>query len=55
MTDWPRIIRMVAAGQYPVAKAVTAEIPLDDVVVKGFDTLIDPQGDELKILVRSGA
>jgi (R,R)-butanediol dehydrogenase/meso-butanediol dehydrogenase/diacetyl reductase len=55
MTDWPRIIRMVAAGQYPVAKAVTAEIPLEEVVVKGFDTLIDPQGDELKVLVRSGS
>lgn len=54
MTDWPRIIRMVATGRYPVAKAVTARIPLDDVVPKGFDTLLDPKGDQLKILVRSG-
>jgi (R,R)-butanediol dehydrogenase/meso-butanediol dehydrogenase/diacetyl reductase len=54
MTDWPRIIRMVATGQYPVAKAVTSQIPLDDVVAKGFDTLIDPQGDQLKVLVGSG-
>jgi (R,R)-butanediol dehydrogenase / meso-butanediol dehydrogenase / diacetyl reductase len=55
MTDWPRIIRMVASGDYPVGKAVTAQIPLDDVVTKGFDTLIDPQGDQLKVLVRSSA
>jgi (R,R)-butanediol dehydrogenase/meso-butanediol dehydrogenase/diacetyl reductase len=55
MTDWPRIIRMVATGQYPVDKAVTAQIPLEDVVTKGFDTLIDPQGDQLKVLVRSGS
>ncbi|MEV4171267.1 2,3-butanediol dehydrogenase [Nonomuraea sp. NPDC049709] len=55
MTDWPRIIRMVASGAYPVGKAVTARIPLGDVVTKGFDTLIDPQGDQLKVLVRSAA
>ncbi len=55
MTDWPRIIRLVATGQYPVAKAVTAQIALEDVVPKGFDTLLDPQGDQLKVLVRSGS
>lgn len=55
MTDWPRIIRMVASGTFPVGKVVTAEIPLDDVVTKGFDPLIDPQGDQLKVLVRSGS
>jgi (R,R)-butanediol dehydrogenase / meso-butanediol dehydrogenase / diacetyl reductase len=54
-TDWPRIIRLIATGQYPVAKAVTAEIPLDDVVPRGFDTLIDPQGDQLKVLVRAAS
>lgn len=52
-TDWPRIIRLIATGRYPVAKAVTAEIPLDDVVPRGFDTLLDPLGDELKVLVRA--
>lgn len=53
-TDWPRIIRMVASGRYPVAKAVTTQIALADVVEKGFDVLVDPQGDQLKVLVRSG-
>jgi (R,R)-butanediol dehydrogenase/meso-butanediol dehydrogenase/diacetyl reductase len=55
VTDWPRIIRLIATGQYPVAKAVTAEIPLEDVVDRGFEKLIDPQGDELKVLVRARA
>jgi (R,R)-butanediol dehydrogenase / meso-butanediol dehydrogenase / diacetyl reductase len=55
VTDWPRIIRLIATGQYPVAKAVTAEIPLEDVVDRGFEKLIDPQGDELKVLVRATA
>ncbi|TDD54983.1 zinc-binding dehydrogenase [Nonomuraea terrae] len=55
MTDWPRIIRMIASGAYPVGKAVTAQISLGDVVAKGFDTLVDPQGDQLKVLVRSGS
>jgi (R,R)-butanediol dehydrogenase/meso-butanediol dehydrogenase/diacetyl reductase len=54
VTDWPRIIRMVAAGQYQVGKAVTSQIALADVVTEGFDVLVDPQGDQLKILVKSG-
>jgi (R,R)-butanediol dehydrogenase/meso-butanediol dehydrogenase/diacetyl reductase len=51
ITDWPRIIRLIAAGKYPVAKAVTAQIGLDDVVTKGFDVLVNPTGDQLKVLV----
>ncbi len=51
ITDWPRIIRLIASGKYPVAKAVTARINLEDVVPKGFDVLVDPTGDQLKVLV----
>lgn len=50
ITDWPRIIRLIASGKYPVGKAVTAQIPLRDVVTRGFDVLIDPRGDQLKVL-----
>jgi (R,R)-butanediol dehydrogenase/meso-butanediol dehydrogenase/diacetyl reductase len=50
ITDWPRIIRLIASGKYPVAKAVTAQIPLEDVVTRGFDVLVDPRGDQLKVL-----
>jgi (R,R)-butanediol dehydrogenase/meso-butanediol dehydrogenase/diacetyl reductase len=30
---------------------VTARIPLEDVVPRGFDVLVDPRGDQLKVLV----
>ena len=50
ITDWPRIIRLIASGKYPVAKAVTAQIPLEAVVTRGFDVLVDPRGDQLKVL-----
>jgi len=51
ITDWPRIIRLIAAGKYPVGKAVTATIGLEAVVTQGFDVLVNPTGDQLKILV----
>ena len=51
ITDWPRVIRLIASGKYPVAKAVTAQISLESVVPKGFDVLISPRGDQLKVLV----
>ncbi|WP_392544298.1 2,3-butanediol dehydrogenase [Oryzobacter telluris] len=51
ITDWPRIIRLIASGKYPVAKAVTARIGLEDVVPQGFDVLVNPTGDQLKVLV----
>jgi (R,R)-butanediol dehydrogenase/meso-butanediol dehydrogenase/diacetyl reductase len=51
ITDWPRIIRLIAAGKYPVSKAVTAQIALEDVVPEGFDVLVNPSGDQLKVLV----
>jgi (R,R)-butanediol dehydrogenase/meso-butanediol dehydrogenase/diacetyl reductase len=52
ITDWSRVIRLVARGAYPITKALTSVIDLDDVVTKGFDALVDPHGSEMKILVR---
>lgn len=52
INDWPRVIRLIARGNYPVSKAVTSTIGIKDVVPLGFDVLSDPQGAELKILVR---
>lgn len=51
LTDWPRVIRLIASGKYPVDRVVTARIPLADVVQQGFDALVDPRGTQLKILV----
>jgi len=53
VTDWPRIIDLIARGRYPVEKVATTQISIDDVVEKGFDTLIDPTGDQIKVLVNA--
>jgi (R,R)-butanediol dehydrogenase / meso-butanediol dehydrogenase / diacetyl reductase len=51
LTDWPRILRLIASGRYPVERVVTARIGLTDVVARGFEVLIDPTGDQTKVLV----
>ncbi len=48
---WPRIIRMVEAGLFPIEKICTAQIGADDVVSKGFDALLDKSVNHMKILV----
>jgi (R,R)-butanediol dehydrogenase / meso-butanediol dehydrogenase / diacetyl reductase len=50
--SWSRIARMIAAGIFPVERVVTATIDAEDVVAEGFEALLDPQGQHLKILVR---
>jgi len=52
ITDWPRIIRLAATGKYPIEKVVTATIDIDDVVAKGFEVLTNPNGDQMKVLVK---
>jgi len=52
ITDWPRIIRLAASGRYPIEKVVSSVIELDDVVTKGFDVLIDPNGNQMKVLTK---
>jgi len=49
--SWPRIIRMVESGNFPIEKIVTANISSDDVVKKGFDALLDKSVNHMKILV----
>jgi (R,R)-butanediol dehydrogenase/meso-butanediol dehydrogenase/diacetyl reductase len=48
---WPRIIRMVEAGIFPIEKIVTANISADHVVKQGFDALLDKSVNHMKILV----
>lgn len=48
---WPRIARMISAGTFPVEKVITARIDAEHVVDQGFEALLDPAGDHLKILV----
>jgi (R,R)-butanediol dehydrogenase / meso-butanediol dehydrogenase / diacetyl reductase len=48
---WPRIIRMVESGNFPIEKVITGRIDSDDVVAKGFEALLDKSATHLKILV----
>jgi (R,R)-butanediol dehydrogenase / meso-butanediol dehydrogenase / diacetyl reductase len=52
VTMWPRIVGMVERGVYPVDKVISAQIKADDVVDKGFKTLLDPAGNQMKVLVK---
>jgi (R,R)-butanediol dehydrogenase/meso-butanediol dehydrogenase/diacetyl reductase len=36
-----------------VEKVVTAQIGMDDVVPSGFETLLNPSGDQVKVLVQA--
>jgi (R,R)-butanediol dehydrogenase/meso-butanediol dehydrogenase/diacetyl reductase len=51
--DWPRIIDLIARRGLPVEKVVTAEIDAVDLVEKGFETLLSPTGNEVKVLVNA--
>lgn len=50
---WPRLARMIAAGSLPVEKVITARIDVADVIEKGFEALLNPSGEHLKIVVRT--
>jgi (R,R)-butanediol dehydrogenase/meso-butanediol dehydrogenase/diacetyl reductase len=52
--DWPRIAGLIASGRLPVERAVTGRIGIEDVVGRGFDALLDPGGDQVKLLVAVG-
>jgi (R,R)-butanediol dehydrogenase/meso-butanediol dehydrogenase/diacetyl reductase len=53
VTDFPRIAGLIASGRFPVEKVVTAKIAIDDIVEKGFETLLSPAGDQVKVLVNA--
>jgi (R,R)-butanediol dehydrogenase / meso-butanediol dehydrogenase / diacetyl reductase len=50
VTIWPRIIGLVGSGALPADTVVTATIPLEQ-LIDGFEALLDPVGDALKIIV----
>jgi (R,R)-butanediol dehydrogenase / meso-butanediol dehydrogenase / diacetyl reductase len=51
VTMWPRIIGMVERGAYPVERVISSQIKADDMVERGFKSLLDPAGNEMKVLV----
>lgn len=52
-TIWPRMAGLIGAGLLPVEKIITGVIEPDEVVEKGFKELLDPSGQNLKILVKA--
>ncbi|MGN6444837.1 2,3-butanediol dehydrogenase [Amnibacterium sp.] len=51
--DFPRIVDLIARGRYPVEKVVTGRVPMADIVEKGFETLLSPTGDQVKVLIET--
>ena len=50
-TIWPRISSIIASGIFPADKIVTRRIDLTQAVEQGFEALLDPTGQDLKILI----
>lgn len=53
VTDWPRIIDLIGRVGLPVEKVVTKDIDIEDIVQDGFETLLSPTGDQVKVLIKS--
>jgi (R,R)-butanediol dehydrogenase / meso-butanediol dehydrogenase / diacetyl reductase len=51
--DWSDVIDLIASGSLPVRQVVTGRISLDDVVIDGFQRLLEPSTGDVKILVRT--
>ncbi len=49
--SWPRMIRLLGSGALPAERVVTRQLALADIVDEGFEALLDPQGDDVKVLV----
>ena len=53
VTDWPRIIGLIASGGSPSRRWSPPRSPMADIVAKGFETLLSPTGDQVKVLVNA--
>jgi (R,R)-butanediol dehydrogenase/meso-butanediol dehydrogenase/diacetyl reductase len=52
---WLRVAAIFAAGLMQPERIVTKRVALDAIVQDGFEALLDPSGDQLKILVEVGS
>jgi (R,R)-butanediol dehydrogenase/meso-butanediol dehydrogenase/diacetyl reductase len=50
---WPRVAAIFASGIMQPELIVTKRVTLDAIVQDGFEALLDPAGDQLKILVEA--
>lgn len=51
---WPRLLAQVAARRLAPERLVTSSVPLAHAVTRGFEPLLDPATDELKVMVEVG-
>jgi (R,R)-butanediol dehydrogenase/meso-butanediol dehydrogenase/diacetyl reductase len=49
--SWPRVIGLIASGQLPAEKVVTAVVPLTAGVNEGFEALLTADSDQVKIVL----
>jgi (R,R)-butanediol dehydrogenase/meso-butanediol dehydrogenase/diacetyl reductase len=45
------LIRLISSGLLPAKKIVTKKITLDRAISQGFDALLAPGGEQIKILI----
>jgi (R,R)-butanediol dehydrogenase/meso-butanediol dehydrogenase/diacetyl reductase len=50
--DHPATIKLVQEGKIDLKPFITSRIPLDQLIDKGFDTLINHKDTAVKVLVR---
>lgn len=51
VTSWPRVIGLMDSDNFPVEQVVTNTVDLED-LTDAYDALADPNGSDLKILIR---
>jgi (R,R)-butanediol dehydrogenase/meso-butanediol dehydrogenase/diacetyl reductase len=51
---WPELMAEVAAGALPIDQVMTGRVAMQDAVEQGFERLLDPDGDQIKILIDVG-
>lgn len=49
---WDRTLALIRAGRFPVERLITSRISRERIVDDGFKALLDPDRQEMKILVR---
>jgi len=54
ITIGPRLVGLIAGGGFPVEKVISGRVRLDNAVADGFDRLVQPGNDQLKILIAVG-
>ncbi|MGA8337941.1 MAG: zinc-binding dehydrogenase, partial [Solirubrobacteraceae bacterium] len=52
---WPELMDEVASGALPIDRVMTGRVTMENAVADGFERLLDPAGDAIKILVDVGS